>query len=69
MSYLIDPRSYREEKREGAGLLRIVAYLLVFLAGLLIGVQVEHAQPWPCEPHQTLTSSGACMAIEGEALP
>jgi hypothetical protein len=64
MSYLIDPRSYREEKREGAALLRIVSYLLIFLTGLLIGVQVEGSRPWPCEPHQVQDIEGNCQAVD-----
>jgi hypothetical protein len=47
---LIDPSSHRDHVPEGAWLLRIVSYLLVFLAGLFIAASVINSRPDDTSP-------------------
>jgi hypothetical protein len=47
---LIDPVSYREQRREGMFALRMVSYLLVFLAGLFISGAIDASRPVSTAP-------------------
>jgi hypothetical protein len=42
---LIDPSSRRDRVPEGAWMLRMVSYLLVFLAGLFVAAGIEDGRP------------------------